>query len=51
MQLGHTLFLIYLLGVDGHVQNGALVAKERILGYDEDPLAGVKNFEYFALVC
>ncbi len=25
--------------------------KQRVLRYDEDPLAGVKNFENFALLC
>lgn len=41
----------YLLRVDGHVQNGAFIVKQRVLRYDEDPLAGVKNFENFALFC
>ena len=41
----------YLLGVDGHLKNGALVVKQRVLRYDEDPAAGVKNLENFALFC
>lgn len=51
--LYHTVYHYssYLLGVDGHVENGALIVKQRVLRYDEDPLAAVKNFENFALVC
>lgn len=30
-----------LLGVDHHVQNGSFIVKQRVLGYDEDALAGV----------
>lgn len=41
----------YLLGVDGHVENRTLVAKQRVLRDDEDPLAEVKNFQNFSLLC
>lgn len=42
---------MYLLGVDGHVENRTLVVEQRVLRDDEDSITGVKNFEHFALFC